>query len=113
MSLTARVNAARSEAFREAKGSSPWVFSRGAYVATIDEHGEQCSPWPGADPMNWNGKLSSLPDLIAKAAAHPHVWRVVLEGGYDGADTMEGRKAGNYEPWIASWSVELWNRRTA
>lgn len=113
MTLYQRVRAARSEAFREAKRSGlPWVFGRGAHVATVGVNGDQCDPWPGADPMTWNGKLSSLPALIVEAMQHPHVAEVVLEGGYDGAETMEARKGGDYEPWIASWSVVLWQRET-
>lgn len=111
MSLSRTIRAARSEAFREAKDSGlPWVFSRGAYVATVGANGDQCGPWPGADPYGWNGKVSILPALIEKAKTYPHVAKVVVEGGYDGAETMEAKKAGNYEPWIASWTVTVWER---
>jgi hypothetical protein len=114
MTKTLNVRTARAEAFKEAKEYGlPWVFSRGAYVATVDAIGNQCEPWPGADAMQWDGKLSSLPKLIEQAKAHPHVAKVVVEGGYDGADTMADKQSGNYEPWIASWTVTVWERENS
>ena len=110
-SIVRRGRAARAEAFAEAKACSPWVFSRGSFVATVAENGDQCDPWPSADAMRWDGKLSSLPKLVTEATRHPNVWLVVVEGGYDGADTMKDKKAGVYDPWIASWQVVLWDRR--
>jgi hypothetical protein len=110
MTLRERIKHARAEAFREAKDSTPWVFGRGTHVATVDANGDQCDPWPGADPMSWDGKVASLAALVAKARTYPKVAKVVIEGGYDGAETMEGRKAGDYDPWISSWSVVVWER---
>lgn len=112
MSLSQQIRAARSEAFREAKNYGlPWVFSRGAHVATVDASGGQCEPWPGADPHDWDGKISSLSALVETAKSYPHVAKVVIEGGYDGADTMEQKtQGGDYEPWIASWTITVWER---
>lgn len=114
-SLSMQIRQARSEAFKEAKDYGlPWVFSRGAYVATVGINGDQCEPWPGADPYEWDGKVKSLPALIEKAKSYPHVAKVVVEGGYDGADTMEQKTdGGDYEPWIASWTVTVWQREPA
>ena len=43
---------------------------------------------------------------------HPEVAKVVVEGGYDGADTLQGREDGDYEPWVASWQVTVWEKDT-
>lgn len=108
--LHAKIAAAKRESFREAKDGHAFVWGRGQWIATVGHDGNQCLPSPGADATQWHGRIAQVRAFIADIEAnHPQVARIVIEGGYDGGDTMADREM-NYEPWVSSWTVEVWRR---
>ena len=57
--VSAAVKAARGAASREAKGSYPWIRSRGTYLCTAGPEG-QVSPRPEADCPDWDGTYRAV-----------------------------------------------------
>lgn len=110
--LMAAVRDARSEARAEAKACNPWIRSRGTYLCTASNGGDQCAPHPEAECPTWSGRVSDVLALVAEVEAkHPHVGKVYISGGFDGADTFADLwEHDNYEPWVSAWDVTLWTR---
>lgn len=108
--LTEAVKAARGEARAEAKASYQWIRSRGTYLCTAGP--DQCSPRPEAECPDWDGTyrevLKVVTDVINR---HPHVTRIYISGGFDGANThAELYHDHDYEPWASAWDVTVWTR---
>ncbi len=107
-----KIGQARYDALREAK--SDWTYkyqpSRGQFLCTGDANG-QCAPNVEAECPTWDGNLRSIKTLIEKVKQdYPAVTKIYLSGGYDGAESPYAYQQGDYEPWIASWSVPIWER---
>lgn len=106
-----KVRAARRDAYREAKGSMPWVRSRGTFLCTAGPGNDQAEPNPEADCPEWDGTMREIRDLIAKVEdRYPDVDLIYIAGGFDGGETLRDLTDGNYEPWLSNWQVHVWRR---
>lgn len=67
---------------------------------------------PNDEPMEWNGTIGMMNEVLAEAQTISDCTHVVLEGGLDGfetvADLMESQ--GFYEPGIEFWCVTVWEK---
>jgi hypothetical protein len=105
-----RIAVARRAAIKEAKSCGCCIFSRGTFIATSDAGG-QCMPCPEAEAMTWDGTLKEILGVVARVKAnYPNVLTVYIAGGYDGADSPMAMRDGDYDPWISSWEVIVWER---
>ncbi len=105
------VTHARQEARDEARMQGQWVRSRGTYLTTADKMG-QCDPRPAAECPTWNGTRQEIDDLIALCQEkYPNVCLIMIEGGFDCADTFEELyKSDDYTPQASWWEVVVWEK---
>ena len=110
--LKAAMSAARQEAEKEAKQSSPLVFARAVNLSTAKKGGEQCRPRVEADCPGWKKTWKEIAEVVADVEAnYPDVVQVYISGGYDGAESIQARWVDhNYEPWQSSWNITVWER---
>ena len=88
----------------------PYVRSRGVFLCTADAHG-QCAPNPEAECPPWRGTRHEIETLIDNVLLrYPAVLRIAVSGGYDGAESLRNYVDGYYAPWVARWSVPVWER---
>jgi hypothetical protein len=110
--LNDSITAARKEAEDEARKFYPSVRDRGYFLATADCRGP-CRPREEADDdvSRWRRTWAEVVKLVADVEAkHPHVMKVYISGGYDGAGHHYRWTNGEYEPWVESWNVTIWER---
>jgi hypothetical protein len=103
---------ARHAALKDARAE--WTFryirSRGMFLSTIGKNG-QCQPKPSAECPTWHGTLREITDLVSLVeTTYPEVTEILIEGGYDGADSLRAYLDDDYQPWVAAWSVTVWRR---
>lgn len=99
---------ARREAYEVAKrNGNRCVFSRGTFLAT--SNGGQCQPCAEADCPTWEGTLKEIDALIDLVIEkYPNVREVYIGGGFDGADSPQAYRDGDYEPWASAWDTTVW-----
>lgn len=108
--LADAVKAARSDCLdtlrRNRETRRLWLVSRGAWVRTIGRDG---------DASNGDGEWEFKPtracfDRMAALRDDPTCTAVYIEGGFNGAETGQAYRDGEYDPWIGEWSVAFWLR---
>jgi hypothetical protein len=101
----------RAEAVMVAKEQGVWIRSRGTYLTTSDGHG-QCDPRPAAECPDWKGTKKEIDELIALCMRdYPEVKMILIEGGYDSADTFEDLwRNDNYAPQSSWWDEVVWKK---
>ena len=106
------VEAAYAASEREARTGSKYVHSRGKFVGTADNRGEQSRPYIGAEAHDWKGTEKQLREAVEEILRnYPNVEKLYLEGGFDGADNFRAYCDGDYCPWVSSWAVTVWTRK--
>lgn len=111
----ALVAQARADALKisKAEWDFPYKPSRGTFLATVGKDGP-CAPYIEQECHNWNGTKKELDDAVLKVLqSYPEVTEVYVAGGYDGADSPQAFKDGDYQPWVAEWSVTYWKKEGA
>lgn len=101
----------RSDAEADARKQGAWVRSRGTYLTTRGAKG-QCAPRPASERPIWKGTKKEIDTLISLVLAnYPEVISILIEGGFDCADTFaELNSSGDYIPMASWWEFEIWTR---
>jgi hypothetical protein len=109
--LKVKIGEARWTAIKEARAAARCNRSRGTFLATADNRGDQCAPFPEAEAHDWDGTLRQINECISAAKTFPAVQEVYICGGYDGADSVRAFTMDeDYEPWVSAWKVTVWTR---
>lgn len=115
--FTARVQDARHTAEVQARAEarevgSAFVRSRGTFLCTANDRGDQCAPAPEAEAQEWDGTKAEIEHLVDDVQVrHPEVVEIYVAGGFDSAERLTDFNNGDYEPWVSSWHVTVWRRR--
>jgi len=103
--LQADISRAYQAALKKARQITGKGFhrSRGRWVVVVG----QSDALIGSGEWEWKGTAKQLHEVMAYAS-NPDVAGIFLEGGVDFAEHINGFADGDYEPWVAEWSVSLW-----
>jgi len=105
--LNAAIREARMAAENEAikaTGGKGCLRSRGAHVKTLDASGEILQG--EAESWDFGGKASDFDDL-ANLLRYGNLHRIVIEGGFDHADSVRAMNDHDHDPWVSEWEVEF------
>ena len=77
--------------------------SRGKWIIVTDTK-------IGTGELEWNGTKKQLEKIVAKYAGQQGVEGIYIEGGIDFGENFAAFKEGWYAPWVADYSVAIWEK---
>ena len=101
-SLTDMISEYRDEAKKDAKRSYPVVMSRGVEVAGSIK-GEKISDGSPLNKLTKKELFNEIDQLIEKGCDN-----VTLQGGFDGAESVQAYSDSAYESLVSEWSFVIY-----
>lgn len=96
--IKAAIAEARDQAKEIARGFYSHVRSRGANIGIYDNDSNE-----KLDEI----EFKALRDIMKAIKATPDLKDLVIDGGFDGADSLKDLNEGCVEVWLSEWSLEL------